>query len=534
LAVSPASDQVEDHVSLPPFLTRVQNAAGPLLGGLSESALGERLRDTSLVLEMDADAAEDTAHRAGYLLATNLAARLYPRLGFDASDELTTAARKLALAINPGCTFGPPRGRTLVLSWRGGEASADRVTVAAENWSAIIDGTRSAQSGASPLAAMAAAALGTGELFRALFADRLPHGRTEPAPFSINLLTLDQASKTAPVPERIELGTVHLAGCGAVGQSFMAALRELPVAGTLVAVDHDLVDEGNLQRYLLSVTDDVGSAKPTVIERALANSDLVVEPVESVWGADQRSAPGRATVISALDSKQGRIELQGGLPKEIFNAWTQTEDIGVSRHQAFGEEPCLACLAWPKRARRNESEKIAEALGESELRVSHYLGNKTPVGQPLPAAIVKGTRRLPLPEGTNTWSERSLLADLIDRYQLPPGPFEALAVLQVEQLYRDAVCAGMLIEHRSEREDDVSVPLAHQSALAGILLATALVVDRVPELRSLRPDTTIARYDVLRGGEQHWPRPRGREERCICRDADYVAAFAARWGGATP
>ena len=84
-------------MSLPPFLTRVQNAAGPLLGGLSESALGERLRDTSLVLEIDTDAAEDPGHRAGYLLATNLAARLYPRLGLDATDELTAAARKLAL-----------------------------------------------------------------------------------------------------------------------------------------------------------------------------------------------------------------------------------------------------------------------------------------------------------------------------------------------------------------------------------------------------------------------------------------------------
>ena len=187
-------------MSLPPFLTRVQNAAGPLLGGLSESALGERLRDTSLVLEIDTDAAEDPGHRAGYLLATNLAARLYPRLGLDATDELTVAARKLALSVNPGCAFGPPRGRALVLSWRGGEPSADRVTVSAENWNVIIDGTMSAQPGASPLAAMAAAALGTGELFRALFADRLPQGRTDSAPFAISLLTLDKPSEAPPVP----------------------------------------------------------------------------------------------------------------------------------------------------------------------------------------------------------------------------------------------------------------------------------------------------------------------------------------------
>jgi hypothetical protein len=517
-------------MSLPPFLTRIQNAAGPLLGGLSESELGEHLEGTTLVLEIDPEAAEDGAHRAGFLLAVNLGARLYPRIGIDATEELTEAARELARSINPSCTFGLPLGRAMVLSWRGGVPNGDRVTVATEEWSAIVDGEQPAQRGANPLAGMAAAALGIGELFRALFCDRLSHGRTAATPFRLDLLTLDTPKDAPPLPDQINLGTVHLAGCGAVGQAFVAALRELPVSGTLVAVDHETLDEGNLQRYLLGGAADVGIAKPILIEGALGEGDLAVEPVATLWGADERSAPGRETVISALDSKQGRIELQGGLPREIFNAWTQPEDIGVSRHQHFGEDPCLACLAWPTRARPSQSTMIAEALGEHELRVNHYLGNNVPVGQPLPAPMIRGTRRLPLPENASTWAERSLLTDLIERYELPREPFEALAGLMVEQLYQDAVCAGMLIEHGSERERDVSVPLAHQSALAGILLASALVSDRVPELRALRSEAPISKYDVLRGGDQHWPRPRGREERCICSDPDFLAAYTKRWG----
>jgi len=517
-------------MSLPPFLARIHNAAGPLLGGLSESELGERLDGCSLVLEIDAEAADDPAHRAGYLLAANLGARLYPRLALDATDELTAAARERALSINPGCVFGPPRGRALVLSWRGGEPGADRVTVSADGWNVLIDGVRPACSGANPLSAMAAAALGAGELFRALFADRLPHGRAAPEAFAINLVTFGAPAHAPPPADEVDLGTVHLAGCGAVGQAFVAALRELRVTGTLVAVDHECVDEGNLQRYVLSVASDVGTSKPKLIERALADSGVAVEPVEGTWGADERTAPGRETVLSALDSKQGRIELQGGLPRELFNAWTQPEDIGVSRHQAFGTDPCLACLAWPRRQRPSRSEMIAAALGESELRVVHYLGNETPVGQPLAAEMIQATGRLSLPSDAATWAERSLLDDLIERYQLQRGPLEALAGLRVGELYRDAVCAGMLIERGAGREVDVSVPLAHQSALAGILLATTLVVDRVPELRELRPDATIAKYDVLRGGEQHWLRPRRREQRCICSDPDFVAAFATRWG----
>lgn len=526
----PTPGEAEADMTLPPFLTRIQNAAGPLVGGLGESELGDRLRDCSLLLEIDADAAADPGHRAAFLLAANLGARFYPHLSLDAPDDLTQAATDLARTINSGCEFDLPSGRTNTLSWRGGEPSAARVTVSAEGWNLSIDGTDPAPAGANPLAAMAAAALSIGELFRALFADLLPHGRHEPSPFTVNVLTLADASPAPPVPDSVELGTIHLAGCGAIGQAFVAALRELPVTGTLVAVDHDSLDEGNLQRYVLSASADVNTAKPALIARALADHRLAVETVEGRWGEDERTGPGQQTVVSALDSKQGRIELQAGLPKEIFNAWTQPEDIGVSRHQAFGSDPCLACLGWPKHARPSESQVIADALGEHELRVLLYLGHDTPVGQPLALELLQPTGRLALPEHAAAWSQRSLLVDLIERYQLPPEQSERLGVLPVRALYRDTVCAGMLIEHAGDRRvADVSVPLAHQSALAGILLATWLFVDRVPALRALRASATQARYDVLRGGEQEWPRNRNREERCLCSDPDFRDAYTQRW-----
>jgi hypothetical protein len=519
-------------MTLPPFLTRIQNAAGPLLGGLGESELGERLRQSSLVLEIDAEVAADPAHRAAYLLAVNLGARLYPRIGLDAPEPLMSEASELARSINAGCEFGLPRSRQLTISWRGGTPEADRVTVSARDWNLAIDGEAPAEPGANPLAAMASAAIGIGEIFRALFSDKLPHGRKSPAPFEMSLLTLDTPVDAPPLPDSVELGTIHLAGCGAIGQAFGLALHELPLSGKLIAVDHETLDEGNLQRYLLSTEADIGTAKPELLERALVGSDLIIEPVSTPWGADERTQPGRETVVSALDSKQGRIELQAGLPRELFNAWTQPEDIGVSRHQAFGEEACLACIAWPRREQPGRSESIARALGENELRVIKYLGSGLPVGEPLPPEALAPTRRLALPGDAATWTEHSLLQDVAERYKLPTESREGLKGLGISELYRDAVCAGMLIEHGADRGGEVSVPLAHQSALAGILLASWLVIDRVPALRDLRPKATQARFDLLRGGDQVWPRPRPRFERCICGDADYEDAYRARWEGA--
>ncbi|MCW3033120.1 MAG: hypothetical protein JWM60_1465 [Solirubrobacterales bacterium] len=517
-------------MSLPPFLSRVHNAAGPLLGGIAESALAEVLRETTLTLEIDDREAADRGHRASFLFAVNLGARLYPRLSIAAPPELATAAAELARAINAGCELGAATGRTLTLTWCGGEPTADRVTVAADAWNVRVDHGEPSAGPAEPPAAMAAAALGIGALFRSLFAPHVAHPRTAAEPFALNLVTLGPPAETPETPAQVELGVVHLAGCGAVGQSAAAVLAQLPVRGTLVAVDHDPLDEGNLQRYLLALAADVGAAKPALIARAFEDHELEVVPVPTRWGEDEHTAPGRETVLSALDSKQGRIELQAGLPRELFNAWTQPVDVGVSRHQRFGEDPCLACLAWPRHARPNETKLIADALGEHELRVGIYAMLGVPVGAPLPADQIKGSLRLDVPSDAGAWAERSLLDDLVAHRGLPGEPFAAFKGVGIRALYRDVVCAGMLIEHVGARDPEVSVPLAHQSALAGVLLATWLFVDRVPALRELRPAAAQARYNVLRGGgEQIWPRERGRQARCLCSDPDFRDAYAARW-----
>lgn len=521
-------------MSLPPFLTRIHNAAGPILGGISESELGERLEASRVTLEIDDAHAQHAGHRAGYLLAVNLAARFYPSLRLDAPPELVNQAAALVRAINPGCALaGESAARSLKLTWRNEEPGAERVIVSASHWNVVVDDPAPVVSPAAPPAAMAAAALGLGELFRCLFADKLTHERSAPATVALNLISLGEPSEIPYTPEQVDVGVVHLVGCGAIGQAAVAALAHLPVTGTLHAVDHDRLDEGNLQRYLLSFANDLDKPKPELVARALAGHGLQVVEIDTRWGSDERSGPGCETVLCALDSKQGRIELQAGLPRQIFNAWTQPQDIGVSRHGSFGNDPCLACLMWPRHKRPSESESIARALNEHELRVLLYIGTNAPVGRPLPDGAIEGTLRLPVPDGSEVWTRRSLLDDLADRFSLDRAELEPFADLQIQRLYRDTVCAGVLMEHADdERGGEVSVPLAHQSALAGIMLATWLFADRSPALRKLLPDATQARYDVLRGAKQVWPRHRGRAPGCICADPDFQAVFQGRWSSA--
>jgi hypothetical protein len=63
-------------MALPPFFGRVADAAAPLLGGLPNQALAERLEGLTVALRCPPPAAEDGAVREGYMLAVNLAARL--------------------------------------------------------------------------------------------------------------------------------------------------------------------------------------------------------------------------------------------------------------------------------------------------------------------------------------------------------------------------------------------------------------------------------------------------------------------------
>ncbi len=192
----------------------------------------------------------------------------------------------------------------------------------------------------------------------------------------------------------------------------------------------------------------------------------------------------------------------------------------------------MACLYIPRGPKPSHSELIARALGQHELRVLRYIVDQVPVGAPLPGQP-QLTLRLALPPEASAWTERSLLDDVAVAFGRDPGELIEFAGLTVELLYRDGICAGML--HGADggnRAEEVSVPLAHQSALAGVMLAIEFFVARSPALRGHRPELPELRYDVLRDNPQVLPTPSSRRDGCICEDVDFLDAYAARWAAA--
>jgi hypothetical protein len=78
------------------------------------------------------------------------------------------------------------------------------------------------------------------------------------------------------------------------------------------------------------------------------------------------------------------------------------------------------------------------------------------------------------------------------------------------------------------------VPLAHQSALAGVLLAVQLLTARHEPLRAALPAQTEGRLDLLATLAQTIIRPRLPTADCLCRDNDFQTLWRETWTPPAP
>lgn len=515
-------------MALADFFSRTADAITPV-AQIERDALARLLDDVRVTLVAGEHVTSDEAMRSGFAFAANLLARLYPRVSIVAPQPLSGIVREQMRAINPRISDGgngEARQLCLMYGGRTPPAQAD-VVVDAWGWNVSVNVESSEADLVAPPAALAAAALGVGEIFRGVFGGSLTGGTANAGSAGIlNLITEEAAAADIPVPSIFDVGSVHLAGAGAIGQAVIATWAECDVHGWLTVTDPEDVTLSNLQRYVLSAESDVGAAKTAVVERALAGSRMRVKTTRSRWGEDEVTGPHRETVAVALDSAQDRILVAAGLHRRVYNAWTQPSDIGWSRHENYGAEPCLACLYYPMREQPSDHELISRALSQPELRILAYLTSKQPIGAPL--TVIPTIAGVPIPPEAARWLEIPLLVDLVSGGLINPDDAPRWQAKPVGAVYRDGICAGGIVP-AGPVADDVVVPLAHQSALAGIMLAVQVLTGADPELRARRPTTPEGRFDVLRGLPQHIARPRTVTPGCFCQDADYQSAHAARW-----
>jgi hypothetical protein len=217
---------------------------------------------------------------------------------------------------------------------------------------------------------------------------------------------------------------------------------------------------------------------------------------------------GRAIPVTAIsiDNEEGRRAAQALLPRLIVNGWTGDHGLGASWHVFSREAACLACLYQPHGKGPSAIEQAARALGlpierTALLWVTH---------QPLAAEDIR--------------SAASTLG--VDESVLLPWFGKTLG-----DLYTNVVCGAVPLDVKGIAKLEM-VPLAHQSALAGILMITELIKRVSPRLSKFaQPEPLIAWDDILKPSPRITPKPRAREPGCICGDPDYQRVFRDKWPG---
>lgn len=496
-------------MALADFFSRDAVAISQVLQGFQTDAFTEKLEDVRVTVAFGEEASTSRDGRDLLDLFVRLASRLYPSLtiatvtaGQSFADELMA----LTKSINPNITVSKTGTSDVCLSVGLDAPAVDAPTVYAgcDGWLGRV-GTESPYMTSdlgNPFGAGFAACLAAANLFRFLF---LPNGTTlldadiSFPPDSTSFPCLTASTLADPLV---------LVGIGAVGNSAAWALARAPLTGRIHLVDPEVVELSNLQRYILCARSDVDGRKVEIVEKKFGG-ELQALPHKATWASFLEDNGYRwERVLVALDSAHDRRAVQGSLPRWIANAWTQIGDLGVSSHSFLGSDACLACLYLPTQKSKSQDQIIAEGLKIPQFRdqVRILLGSGQATGKELCDAVA------------TAWG---ISTKILEPYISKP----------IRELWVEGICGGGIIPlgEAGPSPRELQVPLAFQSALAGMLLAAEAVRDVLTSGAHRR--TYVRRLDVLRPLSDPSPQPtlKAGTGNCICEDRDFIAAYQAKY-----
>lgn len=491
-------------MALADYFGRAALAAVQVLEGFDEDRFLERLSSARVGIAFD-EKAEGPQGEALLELSVRVLSRLYPELAIQGPGEPSQRLRDLARSINPAIEFTDEADVGIAVGALRTPFPTS-IYAGASGWDALIDDQKPQRLGETnnPLGAGAAACLASAGIFRHVFGLGPPDQNLRFSTFTQN--RVDAA--TSPPRRRWRLADdAVLLGVGAIGNAAAWALARSPLEGRLHLVDAEPVDLGNLQRYVLCTRQDVDVAKVDIPQSAYPELQLVrhqrtMQEFFACEGYVWKS------VLLALDSAPDRRAAQASLPEWIANAWTQPGDLGCSTHPNFcGDGACVACQYLPEGQAPNEDEIVTQALGvpQMQMQVRTLLHTGAPVDRGILTAISE-SKQVPL--------------DRLLPYEHRP----------IRELYVEGFCGGAVIavDAASPGPREMHVPLAHQSSLAGILLAAALIRK---EIGADPPVTRKTQIDLLSplGSELAQPLMARGDGRCICEDPDFQAAFELKY-----
>jgi hypothetical protein len=514
-------------VALAPYFDKALQSVTSLIAGHSGDAVRKKLEGQRVALAFDAKALQACDARAAIELTTDLLSRLYPALdllamGAECEKGLARLA-SIAREANPSIEIGRVlrEGTALTLAYCdvAGGIDGDVLYLGANGWTATFSQqpVASGDTG-NPFGAGAAACIAAANVFRAVFTAELKTPGRDVA-LTLNLRDLCMMHDVDPaltlaLDQPIDVGETFLIGLGAIGHGAVWALERLPgLTGTLHLIDDEDYDGTNPQRYIFTAATVTGAKVDRSAQRLRkALPEASIHSHRKTWDKylSERDNWKLDRVALGLDSAEDRRLVQAALPRVVLNAWTQPANLGVSRHD-FLRTACVACLYAPASSVMNEDQIVAQ-----NLRF------------PADDQSLREVRRLLV---TRDSLSKAMIEQIERQVGVAAGSLKSFVSKPLIDLYQRAACGGIVLSMGGTlgaTARDAEIPMAFQSALAGILLALEVICDAGP----LRPNPLPVRSEInlLKPIKGTLNSPAQRVAKCICTDDDYAAAFRAKYG----
>lgn len=501
------------------FFDRAAQAVSQALKTVDGQVLAAKLTGHNVGIAFDDTALDNPNTGLMLSLATNLAARIYPRISLihDGSSPLGQEIKKelegLALSINPyielvehGISFTLCLGNPNIIA-------SNKVFINAGSWNMEVSVGKPAaavtQVSYNPFSSAAAVCFGMDEVFRFVFSDSLPQD-TSPEHYVLNLLdySRDLSADTSLPP--INFKDLNLVGLGAVGNALVWALSNLEdLTGHITLIDHETVELSNLQRYILTDQQSIDRHKTVIAEETLRRDGLEISYHPELrfgqYVAQHRPDCMFDVIAVSVDNAADRVASQAVLPRVALNAWTgDNGQLGISRHWFDSDQACLACLYLSTSQQVSELDQLVELTGMPPQRIVEMMANRTPL-------------------------DPETLQEIAAGKNYPPEVIASFRGQTINEFYTKAVCGGVLMNFIDQNQPESLVPLAHQSVLAGVLLAAEVVKESIGMVSKKDPVET--KIQVLGRPKEFLNQRRGKTEKpqCICQDKDYLMVYRKKF-----
>lgn len=456
-------------------------------------------------------------------LAIRLLSRLYPKIKIsDLTNENQEIVEKLtekALAINSSIEI---THKTPTISLVIGSTPLDDdnlrqiIYVGSDYWIAKLSLQHPVGSGSSnlPFAAGASVCIGISNVFRSVFNELIDDCELD-NDVNLSLISLNQTEELETNDiNQIDIDGNILVGFGAIGNGFIWALSNTPnIKGRFTIIDPEKIEVTNLQRYCLAEEKHIAISKVQIAENLFRDTEIEINPFEGDW-AEYLNSNGNwknELVCIGVDSARDRIAIQSSLPKSILNAYTERNLIGITRHSNFVESACLTCIYIPQQKVKSYSLIVAENLKirSQEPLIREYLYNNMPVDRKIIELVAEAN---------------SVEIDELLQYE---GQ-------NINIFYSTAVCGGYLLSKSNSNGEaiDIEAPLAFQSTLAGILLASELIISKL-EFRStkFKNHTQLNPLFPIKKDDNPYNHTTDKDKtgRCICNDEDFKKVYMNKW-----